>query len=1122
MKRILRSSGLAGGIAAVVALAAIPMLATIGAQPAADVMTPGEIVSPAAEEGSDEENPVQKAEDLTPANPVYHEVTADENSGIYGANYTFTLNGVVHGYNIVTDTRMEGDWVTDDNGNQEYVEKKIFSITDAVIKGAKSPYTHTYIHPFVKIAIPEDCYGAYNEDGERQYVTYDITKAEFHHDLVNEGVQTSFPRYTADEIAEIKENYVKEDKDEVFGDPSHIIVSPYVKDVRWTGKFDITTTNFHFSSEEVPHLSADEYATGKLTFWVPEKLYYGYREHIKENYSSLTVVVRSEAPLTPVQVNVAEPGTLAQEIVKLVENLETVRYVIVTGMPNQEDLRMFRRMPNLEVLDLSKTTGLTEVSGLNGMENLRVVELPNTIERINDYAFEKCEMLESINIPDNVTYIGYAAFNECGRIRSIKLPTGLKRIEGAAFFCATALEEINLENLECIERRAFDGTNISVAILPNIIELYTGFSPYMEVLEWGDKLERLGSYQFHADGPAFDKIIIPNSFRSAAENTFQNKVKCIEIAPKVNLESVHGDFLQDIEVDTIIWKPLFNDKNIFGSEQRALKTAVVYVPQLTYNEYLINDIWAVCKDIRPIEEDLKEVLIDRQFTLRSEKGLAEKAAVIIDLHNNREDYGHLTVNRKLDLPLGQFEMNGRAMRGEYWTGNYYKEVNGYIGSTFIPKSTVTADEAVLNLSMRKDQWHFLSFPFDVKVSEIEVEDEALWVVRRYSGEDRANLTGNTWQNLQADDLLEAGKGYIFHCTKDNGDDVQFTFRPAADNSGLFNTGNAVTALQAYPSEFAHNAHWNLVGNSYPAYLSLRGVNFDAPVTVWDGDTYVAYSPVDDDYAFSPFQAFFVQMQETEGGDALTLDARARAHSSEEALAIEIEEDPVVDPTDPETPAERPAFRAARAAATDRALFNITLSDGTASDRARLVINEGASLAYEPSRDASKFMSSANGVPQIFVMNGNERMAIDERPYGEGVYTLGVRFGKSGEYSVSLDGKNIEGYVAILTDNLTGVSTEISSVPYAFTADAGTDEGRFTLELRSNINTGIDGAAADGISISAENGLLTVKAPAEVEITVAAADGRLMAADKGALLTVELPEGVYVVKAGETVRKINIR
>ncbi|MDE6805835.1 MAG: hypothetical protein K2J05_03405, partial [Muribaculaceae bacterium] len=394
-------------------------------------------------------------------------------------------------------------------------------------------------------------------------------------------------------------------------------------------------------------------------------------------------------------------------------------------------------------------------------------------------------------------------------------------------------------------------------------------------------------------------------------------------------------------------------------------------------------------------------------------------------------------------------------------------------------------------------------PFDVKVSEIDVEDEALWVVRKYSGDDRAKMNGNTWQNLQADDILKAGEGYIFHCSMDGRAEVNFTFHPATDCGQLFNTGNMETPLASYPSEFAHNAHWNLVGNSYPAYLSLKGVNFDAPVTVWDGYTYVAYSPVDDEYAFSPFQAFFVQLQEIEGGDVLTLDARARAHSSEEALALEIE----ADEENPSTPAERPMLRARRA--ENCALFNLVLSDGQSADRARLVVNEAASMAYEPSRDASKFMSSDNNVPQLFIMNDGERMAIDERPFGEGVYTLGARFGHSGEYSISLDGKNIDGYRAFLTDNLTGVTTEITNVAYAFTADAATDEARFTLELRRDFTTGVEDMEADGILISAENGVLTVKAPAEVEITVAAADGKVVAIDKSADFSVELSEGVYV-------------
>lgn len=1000
-------------------------------------------------------------------------------SSIYGANYYYTdKEGSTFGYHL--------DWNIQNYDYYAEEPEGDYSIQNAKFCGVITKASQIEFWPFVKVEDVEpievsEWWGTKVIKVRSADSRAGITSAEFHHDIVNGGVETSFP---------MPSGY--EDVDDYMLHPLKDVYLPNViNNVNWTGKFQTCTVKFHFKSYNVPDFIFDEYANGKIIVYVPDRLYHHYSDYVKEHYPNYTIVVRNEDPLTPIYVNVSEPGTLAVELSKLVKNLDDARWVIVTGTPDEEDLRFFRRLPYLEILDLSQTDGLKEISGCNELKYLREVNLPEngTISKIGEKAFQNCISLETINMPDGVESIESHAFHNTSSLGELRLPESLKTI-GLEAFSSSSIHSINLECVESFDHYAF------------------GYCRNLVNINLGDNLKSI-AYDAFSVCP-IKELKLPNCPYRIGSNAFVGNFNLIEFAPNNNISLDRLSF-GGASPDTIVVKYLF-PLNVSGFSDEGLRIATTYVPKLTYNDFLLSDAWAACPDIRPLEEDLDEINVDRYFNLRSETGLTEKSTVNL-LKGNTDSYGQLTVRRKVDLNLGRFEMIGIIYTGRLWTN----EGSGYNGCTFLPKSKVTSDDAVVTITLQNDRWHFLTFPFDIKVTDIEVEDEALWVVRKYSGEDRAKMTGNTWQNLQSDDILKAGEGYIFHCTKENGD-TKFIFRADASvNAGLFNFENTHTELEAHPSEFAHNAHWNLVGNSYPAYLSLKGVNFDAPVTVWDGSTYVAYSPVDDEYAFSPFQAFFVQLQEIEGGDVLTLDARARAHSREEALALEIE----ADEENPSTQAERPMLRARRA--ENRALFNLVLSDGQSADRARLVVNEAASMAYEPSRDASKFMSfDNNNVPQLFIMNDGERMAIDERPFGEGVYTLGARFGHSGEYSISLDGKNIEGYRAFLTDNLTGVTTEITTVAYAFTADAATDEARFTLELRRDFTTGVEDMEADGIIISAENGVLTVKAPAEVEITVAAADGKVVAIDKSADFNVELSEGVYVVKAGEAIKKINIR
>lgn len=166
------------------------------------------------------------------------------------------------------------------------------------------------------------------------------------------------------------------------------------------------------------------------------------------------------------------------------------------------------------------------------------------------------------------------------------------------------------------------------------------------------------------------------------------------------------------------------------------------------------------------------------------------------------------------------------------------------------------------------------------------------------------------------------------------------------------------------------------------------------------------------------------------------------------------------------------------------------------------------------------MSTDAAAPQIFVMNNGVRMAIDERPIGNGEVVLGTYFGKDGEYSLSLDSRRAEGYTAILTDTRTGARTDITSAPYVFSAAAGTDEARFILTFEAEI-TGIDEVTTEGIALHVDANVLSVSAPKAIDVTVVAVDGRTVAAGHGTTFTATLPQGIYVVKAGETTTKVAV-
>ena len=165
----------------------------------------------------------------------------------------------------------------------------------------------------------------------------------------------------------------------------------------------------------------------------------------------------------------------------------------------------------------------------------------------------------------------------------------------------------------------------------------------------------------------------------------------------------------------------------------------------------------------------------------------------------------------------------------------------------------------------------------------------------------------------------------------------------------------------------------------------------------------------------------------------------------------------------EEPASAPqrikAAQDSHEAATPRTVFNITLAkDGQQADRTRVVINEAATMQYDLSHDATKFMGTEPTVSQIFTFNGSTRYAINERPLDNGQALLGLHFGTDGTYTIGLSSQP-DGQVT-LEDLLTGIKQQLNAITsYSFTAKAGDSTDRFVLHFDA-VATGINAATTN--------------------------------------------------------------
>ena len=136
----------------------------------------------------------------------------------------------------------------------------------------------------------------------------------------------------------------------------------------------------------------------------------------------------------------------------------------------------------------------------------------------------------------------------------------------------------------------------------------------------------------------------------------------------------------------------------------------------------------------------------------------------------------------------------------------------------------------------------------------------------------------------------------------------------------------------------------------------------------------------------------------------------------------------------------------------RQVLNLVLSNDSLSDKTRIVFNEAAKAGYELGLDASKFRSMNPNAPAFYSIDAdNQQLAINERPWDNGVVRLGCNFGVKGEYSIALQ-ETVEQDL-ILVDKVTGAQTNLKEQAYRFSAEVGESNDRF--ELRSGNPTGTE-------------------------------------------------------------------
>ena len=771
------------------------------------------------------------------------------------------------------------------------------------------------------------------------------------------------------------------------------------------------------------------------------------------------------------------------------DNANAVIKLKVNGTVNSYDFMVIRnKLVNLRELDLS---------------GARVVYCPyehyqgyhSMNDSIPDYAFTGLP-LEKCILPDSLDYIGYKSFSESG-IQYITMPKyGVREIGPEAYSGCSSLRGIDLSNgVKKIGNSAFYHSSKYIGYWDDIIYIpegcvFIGDNAFAEMnlgsVSFPSTLEYIGNESFKRCG--LETVKLPNGLQYIGSWAFADNYSLEEVRFPASVLRVGGNAFDGNNsiknVYAYVVEPLELGQNTF--EGQVFQNATLHVPETAFGNYYWDTQWSQFRSLVEFNEPYEYFYLNKDLVIDEETprlegdtipGTGEVQGPDADLNPG----SGLVVEGSESQDLGDVHLkddgngNGASVIGQ-------GDKDGHCN--------INAKNLHIDIQVEANRWYFFCFPYPIDKKNIKYDGS--YVLRWYDGAERAQYGRGGWKDWAAGKLT-AGVGYIFQGSQSG----TLTFQVP---DAKFDGENRDILLQNHGADEVQDAGWNFVGNPYTSYFDLQDLGYDYPVTIWNGWSYEAYNPQDDDYVLYPYQAFFVQKPNAEDGITFHAAHRKTKLQSEAARRANV--------------APR---RMRRAAGVERRLVNLTLSDGKVTDKTRVVFNARKRETYEVGCDAAKFM--AEGVPQLYSLDGQGvKYAINERPEGNGVVSLGYEVQAAGNYTIGLTRADVG---VMLKDKLTGASHDFSEGDYVFSSEAGTFHDRFLL-VKSASATGVNGVFAAGEAVvDVENGTIAVSGAAGLRTTVTALSGILMGIIDGNG-SLDVRPGVYVVNVGGQARKVVVR
>ena len=764
-----------------------------------------------------------------------------------------------------------------------------------------------------------------------------------------------------------------------------------------------------------------------------------------------------------VEVTLPEANALSTELLKQVDDVKTITSLTIKTAAGkslgEQDWTTLQSMTALQTLDMSQASATTipdnqfSTSYAN-CKGLVTVTLPANLKTIGRSAFYDQDNLVTVNVPSTVTTIGYGAFSYCENLENCDLSgSSITAIPSSCFDCCYKLLSFTIpETVTSIGSSAFAYCYVFTSPLPS-------------------NQTEIGSSAFSGAAMTDVEVVIPEGMEIQSYIFRETGIKSITFP--TTFYEYGGSCLYDCNnlTDITIKSPTVLEEDDLDPNNKSNIT--LHVPSYLVNAYKSHSDWNQYKNVVAITPHVTD------YTVQAN----------LDLNYAMRMEGTPSVTFAPDRESLSFKISGEANQAfNNFTASTRYSYGRLENSTMIlsecPNVTISGDY-MQRIKTGGSDWFFFCLPFDFKVGDIETED-GKFAIRTYDGAKRntTDATNDNWTRLGADDVVTAGTGFIYQTSKE----TWSTFKALkGGTNNVFKTSaneltTALAANNSNASASAANTGWNMVGNPWQTYYNAHKINYTAPFCYYNmnGGTYEAVSIEDDDFALQPHQAIFVQCPS--GISSIGFPASGRQ------LTDEI--------------TEQNGTRSA--ADPDRLLFDLQIAYGTDfKDKTRLVVNEKASLGYEIGRDASKFMSDGTQCPQIYSLDADgTQYAINERPADNGTLNIGVVFANDGDYTLSALRNGI-GQV-ILTDNETGIQTNLQQNSYSFSAKKGISDKRFTLSY----SRGFGGEGTTGIQ--------------DAKTTTCEQEVYTLDGQKLGNTTEGLKKGVYVIRQGQQTKKVIIK